>query len=91
MAKRVKPSKVPVSLAFAEKRYKDGLDDGCRMLFACMAMTLRDTDRFNNEELGELWNRTKDRLKMIADRKASLKEYEEVLDKEYGVTWVAED
>lgn len=88
MAKKRRPSKVPVS----EKDMFRIVHRTVHQVFAAMGMTLRDFqgdhgEMLTNEDVRLIWEKTQDRALRLIKGKDSLEEYDKVLKEEYDIEW----
>lgn len=88
MAKKRRPSKVPVS----EKDMFRIVHRTVHQVFAAMGMTLKDFqgdhgEMLTNEDVKLIWERVQDRTLRLVTSRDSLAEYDRVLKEEYDIDW----
>ena len=88
MAKKGRPSKVPVS----QKDMFKIVHRSIHQVFTALGMTLRDFqgdhgEMLTNEDVRLIWEKTQDRALRLIKGKDSLEEYDKVLKEEYDIEW----
>ena len=88
MAKKCRPSKVPVS----RKEMYSTIHRTMHQVFSALGMTLRDFqsdhgDLLTNDDVKLIWDTTQSRAVRLITGKDSLEEYDKILEEDYGIEW----